>query len=529
MRKADRTRKQKLTLYLAKGDSPDAGTVVKTADAEAPISMDVGGCDAQLYVRRERPGLQPPWTRLFDASPEVPANTFGVTKTIGAILLVRHKNRAFLLTFGMGYHLLNGDSVERDFGLRVALNAVDPNKLRSLDKASYDHNPLNSRTQSTIDADLVDLDLDAETEMLYAVTGVSQVPILGSNVTGRDALTLNVEIALSGIPALLDAVLTLYARALPKQFEWIDNVRRVKDPEIRETLDLLLNDALDSPDGATIWLGEPEIVDWESQTGYSFDLRPNTPRHVVLQLSELRAYLAGKGLSLTVDAVRQTTVHVNDANYEPVKSWSAYRCLYAEIPDGKHRYVLRHGDWYEVDADFVQEIDKSMSTIQTYGFSLPLYSLDREEDYNESVAAAHPEIHVMDKLTTAIGGRYDKVEFCDLIRNGTELIHVKFYRSSGTLSHLFAQGSVAAEAFVKDEGFRERLNKKLPAPLKLQNIADRPDARSYSVVFGIATTKALPEDLPFFSKVTLRNAHRTLQALGFDVRLAAIPSIRRSW
>ena len=129
----------------------------------------------------------------------------------------------------------------------------------------------------------------------------------------------------------------------------------------------------------------------------------------------------------------------------------------------------------------------------------------------------------MDQRTIPIGAPYDKVEFCDLIRNGTDLIHVKYYRSSGTLSHLFSQGHVSAEAFVGDLEFRRRLNEFLPPAHRLVNPALRPDATKYSVIYAIATSKLLPDELPFFSKVTLRNAYRTLGALRFNVKIAAIP------
>lgn len=101
-------------------------------------------------------------------------------------------------------------------------------------------------------------------------------------------------------------------------------------------------------------------------------------------------------------------------------------------------------------------------------------------------------------------------------------MHVKLYRSSGTLSHLFAQGSVAAETFVKDEAFRQRLNHKLPAQIKLKNAADRPDVESNRIVYAVATNKSIPDELPFFSKVTLRNAVKNLRALGYGVHLTAI-------
>ncbi|WP_327786331.1 TIGR04141 family sporadically distributed protein [Vibrio anguillarum] len=42
------------------------------------------------------------------------------------------------------------------------------------------------------------------------------------------------------------------------------------------------------------------------------------------------------------------------------------------------------------------------------------------------------------------------------------------------------------------------------------------------MVYAIATTKNIPDELPFFSKVTLKNALKTLVALDYQISLAKI-------
>lgn len=189
---------------------------------------------------------------------------------MGAVFIVKLLGNIFILSFGTGFHLLKDDAIERDFGLKVTLNSVDPDKLRSLDKASYDHNPLNSRTQSTIDVDIFNLHLDSETEMLYAITGTSLIPELGLNVTGRDALTIAVETTLNTLPKILEISLSQYKKKLPSKFSWVDNINRVRDLDEIEILDMELDSCLSKNNCDGIWLGEPEIIDWENQIGYSF-------------------------------------------------------------------------------------------------------------------------------------------------------------------------------------------------------------------------------------------------------------------
>lgn len=517
----DKARKERLTIYLVKSGMVADGDLLKTENAKAAIDLELEAGEARLYIKKEPPKPSPPWTKLFTTLPNVPDDAFGSTNSVGAVLVYHATGRTFLISFGHGFHLIKTESVERDFGLRVTLNSVAPEKLRSLDKASYDHNPLNFRTQSSKDVDIFDLEMDSETEMLYAVTGTSNVPAFGTHVTGRDALTIQVPTTATGLPHILSTALAKYEQKLPQAFEWFENVNRVRDPDEIDLLDLYLNDAL-ANDPASVWLGEPEIVDWETQIGYSFDLRSRTPRHIVLELVDLQQYLSMKGVGLTVDALKAQPIHINDAEYQSIKSWPAYRCLYAEIVVGKEHFILRNATWYRVRDSFVDTIDQYLSNLPPCSVTLPPYAHAREDEYNLYVAAQDASFHVMDKKNTAIGGRYDKIEFCDLIKDGDTLIHVKCYRSSSTLSHLFAQGNVASEAFVRDEDFRIRLNTKLPKSIQLADPKQRPDASKYKIVYAIATNKTLPAELPFFSKVTLKNAMRTLISLNFRVELAAI-------
>lgn len=225
---------------------------------------------------------------------------------------------------------------------------------------------------------------------------------------------------------------------------------------------------------------------------------------------------------MTVEALKSQSIHVNNFEFQSTRSWTAYRCLYAEISVDKERFMLRNGVWFQAEPSFVAAIDLFIADIESYSIQLPLYAFDREDEYNEALSKSDKSFILMDKKNTKLGGRYDKIEFCDLIRNGTDLIHVKYYRSSGTLSHLFAQGYVAAEAFIKDFEFRCKLNDSLPASVKLTDPKIRPEAKLYNIVYAIATTKTIPSELPFFYKVTLRNAMKTLGALGYKVHIAKI-------
>jgi uncharacterized protein (TIGR04141 family) len=112
---------------------------------------------------------------------------------------------------------------------------------------------------------------------------------------------------------------------------------------------------------------------------------------------------------------------------------------------------------------------------------------------------------------------YTSIEYCDLATADRKLIHIKQYGGSTQLSHLFSQGVVSGELFVQDGDFRQKVNDKLPSQLKLPNVSIRPNANDYEIVFGIISRSQNPLEIPFFSKVSLRNARRRLQGYGYKV------------
>ena len=68
-----------------------------------------------------------------------------------------------------------------------------------------------------------------------------------------------------------------------------------------------------------------------------------------------------------------------------------------------------------------------------------------------------------------------------------------------------------AQLFVSDDEFRQKVNDKLPEGHKLADRSARPNPEDYEVVFTIISKSANALNLPFFSKVSLRNARRRLR------------------
>ncbi|CAY75133.1 hypothetical protein EPYR_02753 [Erwinia pyrifoliae DSM 12163] len=516
--------KIKLSIYKTKRFTDDIDQVLNLERVQKPIEFEIDNARVYLYAKQVMDPMPPEWTTLFTSQKtDIESDFFGMNSSTGAVLVVEVNNSRYLIPFGTGHHLINDNSIVKGFGLKTTLNCIEHKKIRSLDKGSHNETNLLTRSQSSKEVDIFNLKIDSEMDILTTLTGTSTEDVLGNKITGKDAFLIMPDVDLKAIPELLTKIDSIYLLPLPEEFEWVNNIKEADEAEI-EILDSLLIDLIKERNFHDIWLGEPEIVDWENQIGYSFEKRQRSIIYESLSVNHICEYFDGKKNEMTVDELKRSCLHVLNADFESIKKWSLYRCIYAEIKDGDQNYILRDSIWYVADRKFVSIIDDEMKKILHYEYSdkFPVYSYKREEDYNKNVCLSDKSFTHMDQQFIHHGGGKSKIEFCDLIKDESDFIHVKYYSGSQSMSHLFSQGFVGSELFISDSEFRGKLNEKLPAHIKLADHIIRPDAKKYKLVFAIATNKNLPEDLPLFSKINLKNFHKSISNFGYEVRICKI-------
>lgn len=523
--KKDIHMKQRLSIYLAKNGIIQDDHLLDLERMREAKYLNIPDTESVIYIHQPKPARYPDWVGyIISSQSEIGYEDFSKCQSESAVIIVRFSGVIFLITFGGGHHKVKKESIERDFGLRVTLNSVDPDKLKSLDKSNYQDSPLNTRSQSTKEVDISSLNIDSELDILSTLTGKSNVDIFGDIVTGKDSLIITPPVRIDSLQSVLSEALSRFKQKLPKEFEWIDNISKVKDKDLSDVLDLELNEYLKDDDRSEeFWIGEPELVDWTAQIGYVFGrITSRSEIHPTLVFDNLKKYISLNKLDLNCDVLKSLKIHIIKENEISYDSWSAFNCLYAEVKNKNETYILRNGSWYAVNASFIASLDKSLESVLPYDFELPIYNHLREDEYNKYVENNCDACINMDKKLLHHGGRNNKFEFADILRNGTDFIHVKYYRSSSTLSHLFAQAYVSLELFVSDAAFRAKLNKVLPNDSKLIDISRRPDTQNYVVVYAIAINRDIPKNLPLFSKITLKNTVKSLRNLGFTIKLAQI-------
>jgi uncharacterized protein (TIGR04141 family) len=123
----------------------------------------------------------------------------------------------------------------------------------------------------------------------------------------------------------------------------------------------------------------------------------------------------------------------------------------------------------------------------------------------------------MDRKMIMIGGGKSRVEFCDIFSKHRDVIHVKQYGGSSLLSHLFSQAVVSADCFLHESGFRAKVNGHLPEAFRFANPAAAPVASQYTICMAIMSKVPGSLEIPFFSKVSMKHAVRSIQKMNFNV------------
>ncbi|WP_417596261.1 TIGR04141 family sporadically distributed protein [Parasphingorhabdus sp.] len=127
-------------LNLAKPEIEDFDQLLSESSIEAlanPNSATFDGLDigdgGKLYIIAGNPH-SPPWIRRLETAFEIDINK--LTLSVCGILAFRSSDRIFASTFSYGWMYLNDRSIIRDFGLRVAINALDNQKLKKLERTN---------------------------------------------------------------------------------------------------------------------------------------------------------------------------------------------------------------------------------------------------------------------------------------------------------------------------------------------------------------------------------------------------------
>lgn len=519
-----------LSVYRLKSSGAGIESVV-TAKGLVRKVIDFGG-GQEGYLHIKKPIAKPPkWAQFFEGS--VDFAEFGKGASTAAVLLIDIDSSWFAIAFGTsGRFLIDQDAIEERFGLLTVLNSIPYNNVRSIDKTSFDSRGTQSHVQASKEAPPQEFGLDVERDLVRGVAGTPTEPALGARLHGKDALRATLSIDLAGLPAQL----TEYGKRsqsnkYKKHFPWVDHIAAISDIDLVERLNERAIELIHAHDEEKCWLAVPERIDWDAYLRFQYggSKKKNALHHDISfdsWVSELNQSIDGGFTTADVDLAKlsSTTVKCLNENDDVTHRWSLYKCVYAEVDYQQRSYLLTSGQWYRVDKEFVEEVDAFYKSISPFEIAFPEYNDECEGDYNTRICgASNGAWALMDQKNITMGAGQTPIEFCDVYTGARDIVHVKRYGQSRSLSHHFAQGTVSGELFRTSATFRSLVNAKLPDSHKLADHAVDPDQGEYQVVYAVVSDKPGPAlTLPFFSRLNLRAATIRLRGFGYRVALAKI-------
>ena len=509
-----------LTVYLIKRNEPDPQNLIILDPAIRRYNpLSTSGATWSLFVRKTQPKY-PRWADFF--LPHVQPEEFGLVSSASAVLLIPGSEMWWAVTFGQGRHLLREGLYVEGFGLRVALNTLGDENLKSLDKETFDMIAGHARQQASREVGTAEFGLDIERDLLWAVTGSPRDRSFGQQLTGRDALIVSAHIDLDGLDSYLPRLYPAFIDTRYKEkFSWIDNISEA-DEEERQLLDLELLDRLKARNFEQTWLAPPEVLEWSTVRYFSYSEASRSPEMFDIHWTTFFDQRVDAPSSLTVDFMKSRHIYCVGDDGITLKKWPVYRCIYAEINFSDTSYFLSGGKWYRIATSFVEQINTTVGKIPVLNDFLPDYADDTEDIYNARVGSSVNGFHLMHKVMVPYGGGKSTIEFCDLLGIDGDIVHIKRYSGSRDLSHLFAQGLNSGQLFQIDEGFRRAVDPHLPAGFRGRFIESRPASKELRVIFAIVSRSLKPLNLPFFAKLSLRHTAQRLEIYGYRVALAKI-------
>ena len=536
------------TFYLAKEQHNDFSDYL-TENAAANLSLSTtqritieGFAEhAEIFVFQGPPS-PPRWLRrLSQAFPDVRAfNTFS-----GAgVLLFETNERVMAVTFAFGWMYLNEDEFESDFGLLVAVNGLDQSKLRRLERTNLG-DALKGVSQSAFQREFRSFGIEDTLDLVQKISGATRDDIDGDNMAGSRSLKITGAFEYGDIPNLAEDLLALYDSTAYRdtEFKIIDSVKPITDGvKIRELNEVAAERIRNKQD--SFELGLPSSADTE---GVAFKFLGPSLRNYFPDLL-LRHYVAameGKGKLSTMDA-RTLDSHKIEAVLDddrPSIKWKLRKALIGSVDINSERFAINEGNWFQIDDNFRISVENAYSeTVAAWEGEQPTRivttydtegngKLEREEDYNRRLAFQFGYALLDQKEITVPNVSRSGFEPCDLLDiEGRRFIHVKkSSRNSSVLNHFFKQGSNSARQFKRIPASWTRLVEKLGETHQNDHAeslaaAIESGTAGWDVEYWIVDSPRSNGEfnIPFFSKISLRDERLDMLMMEYGVRLRFI-------
>lgn len=473
------------------------------------------------WMKRNEP-KPPDWNAWledgFDFSNKRPESS-----SCGCVVLLESQDRIFAASFGTGRFAIPDELIEAEFGLRVALNEVNPRQLRSLVTKTIDVKTRQRDTQKLSGADVPEFALDLDVEWLRSAEGKSGRKDCNV-VAGSDSLQLRGwRRSLRELSAACGEFLSSFQREIPEVFRFADSVKPIPENDpVHSKLEGDLQAAIQLRYFEQLSLGvEPKIARlahkcFLSYAGRQFDILDLDDDSLSRGLDDLSDF------DPRFDPER-VYLKLYDSEGGLLFNKPLANVLQMEIDRDSDAYVRIERRWFRCRGDYIARVNTRVAELAdlTQFFDLSPWNKTthiREEDYIAHVA--QEKDWLLQDQCLFYSGDGERVEPCDLLTRERHFIHVKDGKDSSALSHLFGQASGSADLLRRHQAFVQEMKQRYESKWTHSSFerAGKP-----TVVLAIARPRGM--DLfgkMLLSKINVLEHARRIQSHGFDFAVTRI-------
>ena len=460
-----------------------------------------------------------------------------------ALMSFEESGRKFVATFAHGWMYLRESKFESDFGLKVSVNALDETRLKRLERDNLG-DALRGVALSPFHRDFQSFGVDDALDLVRKVSGSTRDGASADVLTGSKSLKVSGEFSLADLPELAAEALKFFKSNAYKQtsFRIVDFLRPVTDSSLIDQLDDLATETI-REGTASFELGLPSTGEDEG-VGYKFR-GPRLRRYYPDLL--LRHYASALGDRLS-DITAQTLkdhhiVAVFEDGARPIQSWTIRSGLVGSVVHEERRFAINGGEWYQIEEQFRTSIERTFRELVRDWDGDPPIPLKKiydeqgngrfqqESEYNSKLCSDRGYILLDSRLVRLPDAQVRAFEACDALDiAGKRFIHVKRNsRRSSVLSHFFKQGSNSGQQFKRFHGVWEILAGMVEeyggVEAKAKFLSANTDSlRKWKVEFWIIDSPRMNGEfnIPFFSKISLRDEVNSLRAMNYEVAIRFI-------
>ena len=323
------------TLYLVKEDVANFEDVFTEKALEritrstATISHRVDP-KASAYIF-QNPKQQPSW--LSDIKSSFSGIPTVENMTSSAVVVFEKAGRIFAIPFSHGWHYIDDTKIEADFGIRVAINSLNDQKIKRID-SNHLAEAIKAVSQSVFQRDIRAFEIDEALDLVQRITGRTDKDTFADTLSGANSLRITREMQLADMFELAEEALIRFNDNSYKStnFHIIDKIRPVLDKLLCAKLDAeaveIIRDGRDNLELSMPGWSEHDIV------YYGFYGPGLKGRYPDLLMAHYRNALGSTGIkSLTMEAIisRHGIVAEFADDSSSTRRWSIKKALIGSV------------------------------------------------------------------------------------------------------------------------------------------------------------------------------------------------------